>query len=154
VFGGFLPSRPASARTAALERLLQAAGSVGLPLILYEAPHRIASLLSALATAQPDARIALGRELTKRHEEVLVGSPAEVAAALAQPRGEFTLVISEITSTPSTVGRDAPAVLAAGRSAGLPDRTLVELLRAIGVPRRQAYSMVSEPDTDSAKSPK
>jgi hypothetical protein len=39
---------------------------------------------------------------------------------------------------------DADALLDAGRAAGLTDRTLVELLRALGVPRRDAYRRVSQ----------
>ena len=144
VFGGFLPSRPASARSSALDCLLAAAGSVSLPLILYEAPHRVGALLSSLAALRPDARVALGRELTKRHEQVLVGSASEVASELGEPRGEFTLVISGLP--PPAVASEEPsveAVLDAGYRAGLPDRTLVELLRALGVPRREAYRRIS-----------
>jgi 16S rRNA (cytidine1402-2'-O)-methyltransferase len=146
VFGGFLPSRPASARQAALERLVAAAGSVELPLVLYEAPHRVRTLLSVLANLCPNARVAMGRELTKRHEQVLVGSPAEIGAELGEPRGEFTIVISGLASPPANDGPsvDADALLDAGRAAGLTDRTLVELLRALGVPRRDAYRRVSQ----------
>lgn len=149
VFGGFLPSRPASARRAALERLLAAAGSVELPLVLYEAPHRVQTLLSSLVDLCPDARVAIGRELTKRHEQVLVGSPAEVGAELREPRGEFTMVISGLASTaaadePSVDAPSLDALLDAGRGAGLPDRTLVDLLRALGMPRREAYRRVSD----------
>ena len=143
VFGGFLPSRPASARRAALERLLAAAGSVELPLVLYEAPHRVRALLSSLADLCPGARLAVGRELTKRHEQVLVGSPAEVGAELADPRGEFTMVISGLASSAASDRPSVDALLDAGRGAGLPDRTLVELLRALGMPRRDAYRLVS-----------
>jgi 16S rRNA (cytidine1402-2'-O)-methyltransferase len=144
VFGGFLPARPASARAAALQRLAEGAAALGLPLILYEAPHRVAGLLSALASLSPDARVAVGRELTKRHEQVLVGSPAEVAARLGEPRGEFTLVVSGLSAGAAAVGPDLGALLAAGRRAGLGDRTLVELLRTLGVTRREAYRRVAD----------
>lgn len=149
LFGGFLPARPASARRAALERLLSAAGAIGLPLVLFEAPHRIGALLSSLAQAVPEARVALCRELTKLHEQVLDGSPAEVAAQLREPRGELTLVISGLPSTTrSAPSFDADALVAAARRAGLAPRTVVELLRAAGVPRRDAYRAV--PTADAA----
>jgi 16S rRNA (cytidine1402-2'-O)-methyltransferase len=144
VFGGFLPSRPASARRAALERMLTAAGSVELPLVLYEAPHRVRALLSLLVDVRPEARVAIGRELTKRHEQVLVGSPAELGADLGEPRGEFTMVISGLASPAASAEPSVDALLDVGRGAGLPDRTLVELLRALGMPRRDAYRRVSQ----------
>lgn len=143
VFGGFLPARPASARRGALERLLSAAGAVNLPLILYEAPHRVRALLAALAELRPEARVAIGRELTKRHEQVVVGSASEVAAELGEPRGEFTLVISGLGEPTAGEDPSVESVLEAGRRAGLPDRTLVELLRALGLPRRDAYQRIS-----------
>lgn len=153
LFGGFLPSRPASARGAALERLVSAAGTSGVPLVVFEAPHRIAALLSSLAQLVPEARVALCRELTKLHEEVLVGSPAEVAAQLREPRGELTVVISGLPSSAgSATAFDADALVTAATRAGLAPRTIIELLRAAGVPRREAYRAV--PTADEEKRPR
>ncbi|HYN63790.1 MAG TPA: 16S rRNA (cytidine(1402)-2'-O)-methyltransferase, partial [Candidatus Limnocylindrales bacterium] len=118
VFGGFLPSRPASARAGALKRLVEAAGALNLPLILYESPHRVAALLSALAELAPDAQVAAGRELTKRHEQVVVGTPPEVMNQLGERRGEFTLVLSRLPAPGPIGGPDLGALLAAGRQAG------------------------------------
>ncbi len=147
LFGGFLPARPASARSAALQRLLSAAGATGMPLVLFEAPHRIGALLASLAQSVPEARVALCRELTKLHEEVLVGSPAEVGALLREPRGELTLVISGLASSAGGQAPfDATALVAAATRAGLAPRTIVELLRAAGVPRRAAYRAVPTAD--------
>jgi 16S rRNA (cytidine1402-2'-O)-methyltransferase len=139
LFGGFLPARPAGARAAALARLIAAAGSTGMPLILFEAPHRVLSLLSALDRLVPGATVAVCRELTKLHEEVLVGSPAEVRTALAAPRGELTLVISGLPSTAEVSAADPATILAIARAAGLGQRTAADLLRAAGLPRRAAY---------------
>jgi 16S rRNA (cytidine1402-2'-O)-methyltransferase len=143
VFGGFLPARPAAARRAALTRLLDAAGDLGLPLVLYEAPHRVASLLTSLGELVPDARAVAGRELTKRHEQTLAGTAAEVLAALGHPRGEFTLVVGPAPRAPEIdIAPEATALLAAAQRAGLADRTTVELLRAAGIGRREAYRLV------------
>jgi 16S rRNA (cytidine1402-2'-O)-methyltransferase len=143
VFGGFLPARPASARSAALERLLAASGAAGLPLVLYEAPHRMQALLSALSVGAPGATVAAGRELTKRHEEMLIGTPAEVASRLVSPRGEFTVVVSGLPAVePATATADLDGLVQAGRREGLSDRSLVELLRAAGIARREAYRLV------------
>jgi len=146
VFGGFLPARPASVRGASLERLLAAAGSLGLPLVLYEAPHRVQALLGELerlSGAHPDLRIAATRELTKMHEEVVVGSPLDVATRLSQPRGEFTVVISGISPPPDGQPLDVSALVAVAREAGMSTRSITNLLRAAGVSRRDAYRSAS-----------
>ena len=153
VFGGFLPARPASTRRGALQRLLAGSGAMGLPLVLFEAPHRCDALLAALERLVPETRVAACRELTKLHEEVLVGRPAEVRALLPEPRGELTLVISRL---PAPEGDAAPieatALVAAAIRAGLPPRTIVELLRAAGMPRRAAYRAVPTADDGPAPS--
>ena len=147
LFGGFLPARPPAARAAALDRLLAAAGVTGLPLVLFEAPHRIGALLAALGQLVPQARVAACRELTKVHEEVLVGRPAELSAALHEQRGELTLVISGLPSREDeAVPFDAPGLVTAATRAGLAPRTIVELLRAGGMPRREAYRAVPTAD--------
>jgi 16S rRNA (cytidine1402-2'-O)-methyltransferase len=146
LFGGFLPARPAAKRRAALEPLLVAAGDLGLPLILYEAPHRIRTLLAELETLAPDAHLALGRELTKRHEEVLVGTPTEVRTALREERGEVALVVSGLAPADgaSHTAVDAEALARAAAAIGLGPRSISDLLRAAGVDRRRAYRLATE----------
>ena len=142
VFGGFLPARPVSARRAAVERLAGAAGGLGVPLVLFEAPHRVGRLLAelaALSDAHPGLRVAACRELTKVHEEVVVGTPAEVAATMTSPRGEFTFVLSGLAAPAAAAATDIQGLIGAARRAGLSDRTTADLLRAAGVSRREAY---------------
>jgi 16S rRNA (cytidine1402-2'-O)-methyltransferase len=150
VFGGFLPARPAAARSKALRRLLDASGSAGLPLVLFEAPHRTAALLHSLDVLVPHARVAACRELTKIHEEVLVGSPAEVLGRLHAPRGELTVVISRIPPQAATTTLDTAALVDAARKAGLTSRTTVALLRGVGMPRRAAYYAMRTKDVPSS----
>lgn len=150
VFGGFLPPRPASARDTALRRLLDASGETAMPLVLFEAPHRIGALLASLETMVPDAHVAVCRELTKLHEQVLIGSPAEVGAGLTESRGEFTLVVSRIPRpgpAPATAPLSVEALVDAAFQAGLTARSVVELLRAAGIPRRDAYRAAKRPLT-------
>src|SRR3989304_1534293 len=101
-------------------------GAAGLPLVLFEAPHRCDALLAALERLVPETRVAACRELTKLHEEVLVGRPAEVRALLPEPRGELTLVISRL---PTPEGDAAPIEATAPGAAGVrarpPPRTIV-----------------------------
>lgn len=153
VFGGFLPSRPPTARRVVLERLLAASGAIGLPLVLFEAPHRASALLLMLERLAPTARVAACREMTKLHEEVVVGTPAEVRARLSEPRGELTLVVSGVTAPePPGAAIEATALVAAAARAGLRPRTIVELLRAAGMPRRDAYRAVHLHDDGGADS--
>jgi 16S rRNA (cytidine1402-2'-O)-methyltransferase len=146
LFGGFLPSRPESARGVALRRLLDASGSAGLPLVVFEAPLRIGALLGALEREVPDARVVVCRELTKLHEEVRIGTPAEVRLSGMEGRGEFTLVISRIPRPEPPAALDLPAMVRAAAAAGLSTRSIVELLRAAGVPRRDAYRVAQGPE--------
>jgi 16S rRNA (cytidine1402-2'-O)-methyltransferase len=91
LFAGFLPAS-ASARRKALENL-----DLPWPVVIYEAPHRIAETLADLRQRFGDAReIVIGRELTKKFEEVARLPLGEAAAWLNAERtqGEFVLVLA------------------------------------------------------------
>jgi 16S rRNA (cytidine1402-2'-O)-methyltransferase len=101
LFAGFLPAAGA-ARRKALEAL-----DLPLPLILYEAPHRIADTLHDLAARfGPEREFVIGRELTKKFEEVARLPLGEAARWLsAQPhrvQGEYALVIAPGQARPAT----------------------------------------------------
>jgi 16S rRNA (cytidine1402-2'-O)-methyltransferase len=66
-------------------------------LIAFESPHRIVDALGDVAGVLNNRRVAVSRELTKLHEEVLRGTATEVQDILgkrAAVKGEITLVIS------------------------------------------------------------
>lgn len=67
------------------------------PVLFFESTHRILKTLQSLREHHPTAYILLARELTKLHEEVLAGTPAEVHAVLEhQPvkqKGEFVVLV-------------------------------------------------------------
>ena len=90
MFAGFLPPRGA-ARRRRLEELWQQRETV----VVFESPHRIEACLADLDSVWADRPIALARELTKVHEQVLRGSAREVRAALRTEwkRGEMVLVL-------------------------------------------------------------
>ena len=92
VFRGFLPARGGD-RQAALQALAADAQAQ----VLFEAPHRIATLLAELAAAVPARTLTLARELTKQFETVATMAAAEAPAWLAadanRARGEFVLVL-------------------------------------------------------------
>lgn len=68
------------------------------PVVFLEATHRITKALESLATRYPHATVHLGRELTKLHEEMLVGTPGELLATLTEKpvkqKGEFVLILT------------------------------------------------------------
>jgi 16S rRNA (cytidine1402-2'-O)-methyltransferase len=116
-FAGFLPRKRAE--------LEQAFASTE-TLVAFESPRRIAASLGVLAALDPDRPVAVCRELTKVHEEVVRGSAAEVAAR-------------DVKQPP----RGGPAPAPPG---GDPGRALdaVRRLVAAGAKPRAAASVVSE----------
>lgn len=90
-FIGFLPVKSA-ARRRRLEEVSERAETI----VAFESPHRIDGCLEDLETVWGDRPVALARELTKVHEQVLRGSAREVRAALTpdRRRGEIVLVLS------------------------------------------------------------
>lgn len=89
-FLGFLPHK--KGRQTALKKIAISE----YPVILYESPHRIIKLLSEIQKYVPHARVSIGRELTKMHEEVFVGTAIEVTDHLEAKkaiRGEFVVII-------------------------------------------------------------
>ena len=89
LFLGFAPTA-AGARRSLLERLAGAGDTA----VLFENPKRLPRLLADLAALDPTRPVAVARELTKLHEEVVRGSAAEVAERFAAPPpGEVTVVV-------------------------------------------------------------
>lgn len=89
MFLGFLPHK--KGRQTALKFV--AASLV--PVVLYESPHRILKLMQELHAAGI-VRVSIARELTKMHEEFIVGEPAALAEDLGKRgavRGEFVVII-------------------------------------------------------------
>ena len=97
VFLGFPPAR-AEPRRAWLRLLAPETR----PLVLYEAPHRIRDTLADIRKILGNRTVAVGRELTKAHEELVV-RPIELHLNnFVEPRGEFTLVVA-----PASPGEEA-----------------------------------------------
>ena len=91
-FLGFLPTKSGERK-----KLLTEFMNVKATLIAFESPHRIVDALADLAIVLNNRRVAVSRELTKLHEEVLRGTALEVHGILStrpSVKGEITLVIS------------------------------------------------------------
>ena len=96
-FLGFLPNRT-SARRAFLDQIKQLATT----LICFETPHRLQAALADIAAVLGNRRIAVARELTKLHEEIVRGTVDDAIAHFDAhaPRGEFVLVIEGMIEQP------------------------------------------------------
>ena len=68
-------------------------------LVCFESPRRLAATLAVLAERDPGRAVAVCRELTKLHEEIVRGPASELAARYAaeDPRGEIVLVLGPAT---------------------------------------------------------
>jgi len=129
-FVGFLPAKGGERRAA-----VQAVAACADQQVLFEAPHRIESLLASLADSLPGRDVTLCRELTKQFETVATLPAADLPAWLAadphRARGEFVLVVHAL----------APE---ADRDEGLPDEVM-KVLRALlaELPVKQAVSLAA-----------
>ncbi|WP_139650838.1 16S rRNA (cytidine(1402)-2'-O)-methyltransferase [Raoultibacter phocaeensis] len=148
-FGGFFP-RKAAERTEALTRLK----SLDAALIFYESPKRLASTLTAIAEAFPEREVAVCRELTKLHEEVVRMPSVEVARLFearerdAAIKGEIVIVIGG-PSEREAVADEKEALEAARMRAeelrhegGFTKKDITAALqREFGISRNDAYGI-------------
>jgi 16S rRNA (cytidine1402-2'-O)-methyltransferase len=90
-FHGFLPRKKGELR----DVLSHGDGT----LVAFESPRRLPATLSLLAELDPSREVAVCRELTKAHEEIVRGTAAELAARYADgpPKGEIVLVVAPPT---------------------------------------------------------
>ena len=140
VFEGFLP-RKGSGRSQRLAEVAEERRTV----VLYEAPHRLARTLADLAAVcGPDRRVALGRELTKLHEQVWRGTLGEAVAWATshEPRGELVVVVEGAPVPPPASGDDVESAVQARLDAGDTARDAAAAVAArLGVPKRAAYQV-------------
>jgi 16S rRNA (cytidine1402-2'-O)-methyltransferase len=144
-FEGFLPRR-AGERAARLQEVADDPRT----LVFFEAPHRLATTLAAMAAAFGAGRdAAVCRELTKTYEEVRRGPLGELAAwAEAGVRGEITVVVGG--SPPPGSGPDGPptaaelvARVAAREAAGETRKEAIAAVAvAAGLPKRTVFDAV------------
>ncbi len=145
-FEGFLPRKAGERRT----RIADLGGEPR-TMVFFEAPHRLADMLSALADGLGDARAAaVCRELTKTYEEVRRGGLRDLAAWAGEGvKGEITVVVAgaSVDERRESSGlRNAVEWIAAvgdAEAAGVPRReAIAEVARRAGVPKREVYDAV------------
>jgi 16S rRNA (cytidine1402-2'-O)-methyltransferase len=123
-------------------------------LVAFESPRRVGASLAVLAELDPTRPVAVCRELTKVHEEVVRGTAAELAARYASdgPRGEVVLVVG---AAPASAVLDIGPALAAVRKlvdAGAKPRVAAGVVAELtGAGANQLYKALTEKTpTDSA----
>ena len=143
-FLGFPPTK-ASDRSRWLDELR----SSGRTVVFFEAPHRIRQTLEDLIVSVGDCQVAVGRELTKMHEEMVRGPISSVLASLSEPRGEYTVVVDIGQSTdlkPSAKPSDAEMHVLFGDLTNNGQQTrrgaITVLARRYNIPAREVYAAI------------
>ena len=89
-FLGFVPTKKGR------ETFFKSLSTMPQPVIFFESTHRILKTLEALEKVA-NVQVSLGRELTKLHEELVVGNPSEVLSYLSanpvKQKGEFVVIV-------------------------------------------------------------
>ena len=138
-FFGFLPRKGRARREA-----LQALGRFGGTVVLYEAPGRVVQTLSDLHAELGARRVAVCRELTKLHEQIVRGVLGGLE--IRELRGEFTLVIEgpDAGAQAEEPALDPDARAAELLATGLSARDAARILASeLGLSRRDAYARVN-----------
>jgi 16S rRNA (cytidine1402-2'-O)-methyltransferase len=135
-FEGFLP-RKAGERARALAELADERRTM----VFFEAPHRIAASLRAMAGALgADRRGAVCRELTKTYEEVRRGGLDELAQwAAGGVKGEITVVVAGAATPAASVGEALPGILARVAAGERLKDVCAEVAATTGLSRKALY---------------
>ena len=135
-FVGYLPRRAEE-----LGRVWAEIGGWSWPVVAFESPRRLPKTLASLAAVDPERAVAVCRELTKRHEEVVRGTAREVEKRFEEPpKGEITLVIGSPAQAREGVSREASDAVAELMAAGLPRRQAADMVaRLTGQSRNALY---------------
>ena len=142
LFSGFLPNK-AKARADALLEL----APIKATLVFYESGPRLAASLETISVIYGDREVAVARELTKKFEEVVTGTAAELAARYAaqEPKGEIVLIIGPPSEDAATADagdvdaalREALQSMSAAKAAGA-------IAKKFGLERAALYARATE----------
>ncbi len=101
-FLGFAPQKKGR------ETFFKTLNEYAIPVVFFESTHRILKTLTSVETELPSTKIYIGRELTKLHEEMIVGTATQILATLeAEPvrqKGEFVVIVSKELVQESALG--------------------------------------------------
>ncbi|MGH6612491.1 MAG: 16S rRNA (cytidine(1402)-2'-O)-methyltransferase [Burkholderiaceae bacterium] len=106
IFVGFLPTG-----TKERERALRQLAADARPFVLFEAPHRIAALVSLLTLVlHPERRVVIMRELSKKFETISVHAARQLVDETAEERGEY-VVVADAAPPSGAAGEVDPLLL-------------------------------------------
>jgi 16S rRNA (cytidine1402-2'-O)-methyltransferase len=136
-FVGFLPRKRAG--------LVEVFGSTD-TIVAFESPRRVAGSLAVLAELDSDRPVAVCRELTKLHEEVVRGTAGALAAryAEAEPRGEVVLVVGGAPRRSEVDDGAVDAVRRLVESGARPRVAAGVVSELTGAPANALYKAVAE----------
>lgn len=119
------------------EKKLREDNKIRHTIIYYESPNRIMTTIAALNRIMPERQIAIVREITKIHEEAIIGYPADLLH-IEPPRGEIVIVVApapehrmsdtEISEIINDIAADVSTKSAAA-----------DLAKRAGISKKEAY---------------
>jgi len=141
LFLGFLPSR-AKARADAIAEV----AAVRATLVLYESGPRLADTLGALAEQLGAREAAVVREITKLHEECVIGTLRELTHRYTQsaPKGEIVIVVGPAGEAAGATDEELDVAVDEALTRLSPSRAAAEVADRLNVPRKRAYAKALE----------
>jgi 16S rRNA (cytidine1402-2'-O)-methyltransferase len=139
-FAGFLPRKRSE---------LEATFTIPETLVAFESPKRVAASLAVLAAIDPDRPVAVCRELTKVHEEVVRGKASALAERYGAepPRGEVVLVVGPAPRVSGANVEHAAAAVAKLVKSGAKPRAAASVVAELtGVPANTLYKALTSDD--------
>jgi len=133
-FAGFAPRKAGELAT-----FIQRLDAWGEPVVVFEGPKRVGALMRALADHDPGRRVAVCRELTKVHEEVLRGTALELAERITGPlKGEVAVVIAPPAALPAQDEDALADALMPMIEAGMSPARAADVVAGLGAASRNA----------------
>ena len=105
-------------------------------IVYYESPNRVMSTIAAFARVMPERQIAIVREITKIHEDVIIGYPADLMR-IEPPRGEIVIVVAPAPDkkmTDAEISEIVNDVVVTSMKSGA-----AELAARAGISKKEAY---------------
>jgi 16S rRNA (cytidine1402-2'-O)-methyltransferase len=148
IMEGFL-SRKSSERAKSYESWAHEERTI----VFYESPQRLKAVLLELAAKYPARRVAVAREMTKLHEEVVRGTLEDVAAQMTKREvlGEIVVVLEGVSFTPDVDDVVVRAALNEQFRVGASTRDAVDFVaEMLGVARREVYQLALDVRKDES----